>query len=306
MSEITHTDYVYTFTAPADFGAGSQTCFAACVSGLMRSDDGGATWHNAYGELALQGPASTMAVVVPPDFNHEHLVVAGLAGGFLRSQDGGKHWDGMTLPNPPPTVSAMVISPDFAKDGMMFAATLEDGVFCSTNRGEGWAAWNFGLLDLNVLCLAISPAFAGDETLLAGTESGIFRSTNGGRAWREVELPSGFETMLALTFSPNYASDGVIYAGTETSGLFLSNDRGRTWQRLAEETLTGAVSAICPTRKGLLVLHDGEVLLSKDATRFTPWQAKALKDVEVTALYAANDLKPVLAGCAGGTLLRLE
>jgi hypothetical protein len=68
----------------------------------------------------------------------------------------------------------------------------------------------------------------------------------------------------------------------------------------------GAVSAVCPTSKGLLVLHDGEVLLSKGGSKFAHWQARAPKDIEVTALYAASDLKSVLAGCAGGVLLRLE
>lgn len=66
---------------------------------------------------------------------------------------------------------------------------MEDGIFRSANRGERWSPWNFGLLDLNVLALAISPCFESDETIFAGTESGIFRSTNGGRAWREADFP---------------------------------------------------------------------------------------------------------------------
>ena len=61
---------------------------------------------------------------------------------------------------------------------------MDDGVYRSADRGVRWVAFNFGLLDLHVSCLAVSPDYADDETLLAGTESGIFESTNGeiGRA----------------------------------------------------------------------------------------------------------------------------
>ena len=115
---------------------------------------------------------------------------AGVPGGILRPVDGGECWFIATLPSPPPFVAALAISPNYAHDGTLFAATLEDGVFRSADRGGYWAAWNFGLLDLNVFALAVSPDYASDETLYVGTESGIFRSTNGGRAWRAVDFPA--------------------------------------------------------------------------------------------------------------------
>jgi len=298
-------DYVYNFASSSVLGLEGQKCFAACLSGLKRSDDCGRTWYNAYAGPAFDSSAPTLAVVVAPDFANEHLIVAGLAGGFLRSEDNGQHWEGIVLPSPPPTVSAMAISPNFSSDGIIFAATLEDGVFCSNNRGQTWAAWNFGLLDLNVFCLALSPAFACDETLLAGTESGIFRSTNGGRAWRELNLPCGFATVLALSFSPNYVSDGVIYAGTEASGIFCLDSSGSQWKRISCDSLTGAIASICPYLNGLLVVHNGEVLITQDGNNFIPWQAEALKDVKVSALVSLGDRKTIVAGCVGGHLMRI-
>ena len=306
MQDISTTDYVYSITALADFGTGNHTCFAACTSGLKKSDDSGVTWHAAYSKLGSQNRLATMAVVAPDDFHLRRFVVAGLSGGFLRSKDGGTHWEGNLLPNPPPTVSAMVISPDFENDGILFAATLEDGIFCSTNQGQSWEPRNFGLLDPNVLSLAISPAFAEDETIIAGTDSGIFRSSNGGRAWREAHLHCGFAATLALTFSYNYSSDCLIYAGTESSGLLQSEDTGISWKNIAADTCNGAVTAICTTGKGLLVLHNGQVLLSKDNRAFSQWKSNILKNIEVTALFAAHDLKIVLAGCIGGLLLKLN
>ena len=76
----------------------------------------------------------------------------------------------------------------------------------STGGGLGWTAWNFGLLDLNVLCLAVSPDDAQDET--SPDRSGIFRSTNGGRAWREV-APALVSTLFSAAFAPRPAGPRI-------------------------------------------------------------------------------------------------
>ena len=44
-----------------------RICFAACVSGLYRSDDGGVTWRYTYDSLGLDAPLATMAVALSPD-----------------------------------------------------------------------------------------------------------------------------------------------------------------------------------------------------------------------------------------------
>jgi hypothetical protein len=56
---------------------------------------------------------------------------------------------------------------------------MEDGVLSSSDRGWRWIAWNFGLLDLNIYSMAISPEFASDETIYAGPNRHLPR-TNGG------------------------------------------------------------------------------------------------------------------------------
>ena len=306
-------DIVYALATSPDFEQ-DGVCFAARPSGLYRSDDGGLTWQPAYASLELETPLTTMAVAMSPDFEADRSVFAGVSGGILRSVDGGHGWYIASLPSPPPLVLALVVSPNFAHDGVLLAGTMEDGVFRSGDRGEHWAAWNFGLLDLNVLCMAISPDFANDETLFAGTDSGIFRSTNGGRAWREVDFPSDFAPVLSLALSSNYATDGVLFAGTESCGLFYSSDRGHTWPRLGEGVITDAVNSVLvapefPAKPDVLVLLGDALLVSRDGGQsWSDWKADLPTEPGLASVAAPQGLDPnapVLVGLVDGEVLRI-
>jgi photosystem II stability/assembly factor-like uncharacterized protein len=302
-------DYVYKLV-----GCG-RTFFAARNSGLYRTDDDGRTWHMAYQSLDLSEPLPTLTVAISPDFEHDPRIFAGLSGGIFRSLNGGQVWENVPLPSPPPVVSALELSPNFEQDGILFAATLEDGVLFSSDRGHHFGAWNFGLLDLNILCLAISPSFAMDETVFLGTQSGVFRSTNGGRAWREVDLPVGYEAVLSLALSPQFVHDGILLAGTETQGLLLSTDAGESWQRLGADVFTEAIDAIqlppdFSIRPEIMALHAGTLLHSADhGETWKLWRQNIVADQEVTAILAPHgfgvgDL--TLVGLINGNVLRLD
>jgi photosystem II stability/assembly factor-like uncharacterized protein len=294
--------------------------FAARPSGLYRSDDRGDTWQPAYAALETATPLPTAAVALSPDFERDRSVFAGVPGAVLRSEDGGHTWQVAALTSPPPFVSALAVSPNYAQDGMLFAGTVEDGVFRSANRGMHWAAWNFGLLDLTVLALAVSPQYAADETLFAGTDSGIFRSSSGGRAWREVdtgpvgERSTDFAPVLCLAISPQYEHDGIVFAGTEAHGLYRTDDRGRTWRRVGADSLDGAVNSILlapeyPARPHILALLNDAVLVSRDDGRtWTAWPADQHGEDTLTCLAAPLGIggrSPLLVGTANGQVLRL-
>ena len=302
-------DYVYKLA-----GCG-RSFFAARNSGLYRTDDTGRTWQIAYQLLNLSEPLPTLTVAISPDFEHDPRVFAGLSGGIFRSLNGGQSWENVPLPSPPPVISALELSPNFEQDGIVFAATLEDGVLVSADRGHHFGAWNFGLLDLNVLCLAISPDFARDETVFVGAQSGVFRSTNGGRAWREVDLPMGYEAVLSLTLSPHFVHDGILLAGTETQGLLISTDAGESWQRLGADVFTEAINAIqlppdFTIRPEILTLHAGTLIHSADRGKtWKLWREDILAGQEVTAILAPDGFGAgclTLVGLINGNVLRLD
>lgn len=240
-------DTVYALTA-----APNGTIFAGRTSGLQRSEDGGASWQDAYTTFESDVPLTTAALAAAPDGR----LFAGVNGGVLRSSDGGVTWFAASFGSPPPLVTALAVSPNFEEDGVVLAATAEDGLYSSTDRGAIWTAWNFGLIDLNAYSLALSPDFVHDQTAYIGTETGIFRSTNGGRAWRVLPFPIDSAPVLSLAVSAT-----VVLAGTESSGLYRSLDRGKTWEQVIAE---GSVSALSTQADALWALLDDRVMISSD------------------------------------------
>jgi photosystem II stability/assembly factor-like uncharacterized protein len=294
-------------TNPDDFIyalAGQESVlFAASSTGLYLSRDGGA-WDLATKSLGLNDVVPCTAVVLSPDFEHDHTVVGGMAGGILCSSDGGRAWILAGTPAPPPTITALAVSPNYLEDGVLLAGTMEDGILRSTDCGWHWVSWNFGLLDLAIYSLAISPDFAADDTLFAGTETGIFRSTNGGRAWREVELSVGYDTVLSLAVSPNFKHDRTLYAGTESNGLLISRDGGVNWVQAGLEILDGPINLLLTSGSDLAVLCNGTAWVSRDGGQsWQPLWPELSEEAAITTLFAPHGLAhgaPVWLGLTGG------
>ena len=67
-----------------------------------------------------------------------------------------------------------------------------------------------------VYALAASPNFAVDGVCFAARQSGLYRSDDGGRTWRSLFEVLRLEALLPATsvaLSPGFESDGAVFAG---------------------------------------------------------------------------------------------
>jgi photosystem II stability/assembly factor-like uncharacterized protein len=307
------TDAIFGFAVSPEY-ENDKTVFAARNSGLYRSRDGGKSWQFSFDSLALEASLAISCVALAPNFSEMAHVFAAGPGGILRSRDGGQTWYVTMLSSPPPFITGLAVSPNYARDGIVFATTMDDGVFRSSNRGVDWTAWNFGLFDRHILSVAVSPNFEEDKNVFLGTESGIFHSVNGGLGWRETEFKIAYAPVLSLAISPNFAEDDLLFAGTENAGIFYSADRAATWALAAGEDQVGSVNAILIAKNfleesNLLITNGESILISRDrAQSWQPWRANLQFDDLVLSIAALNDLAPeskLLAGFANGQIFQI-
>jgi hypothetical protein len=134
-------------------------------------------------------------------------------------------------------VSCVAMSANGAGGMNLFAGTRGDGVFLSTNSGASpvyggsWTPVNFGLLNKDVLSLAVGSNGAEAIDVFAGTTgNGVFVSSDNGASWTQVNSGLRNLSVLCLAVSPNGADGSNLFAGTNgLTGVFISTDNGTSW-----------------------------------------------------------------------------
>lgn len=144
----------------------------------------------------------------------------------------------------PLATTAVAVSPDFARDGSVFAA-VKGGVLRSGDRGQNWYTTALPTPPPLVSALAISPNFEQDGILLAGTtEAGVFTSTDRGVHWTPWNFGLIDLNVYAVAISPGFARDETVLVGTE-SGVFRSTNSGRAWRATAFPMEASPVLSLC-------------------------------------------------------------
>ena len=108
---------------------------------------------------------------------------------------------------------------DFLLDGSnLYASTLWDGIFKSTDNGITWTPVNTGLGNLSVWTL-----FKFGTDLYAGTSTEVYKSTNNGATWSFSSI--GIPSSVIISF----ASIGTnLFVSTGNNILYLSANNGLT------------------------------------------------------------------------------
>jgi photosystem II stability/assembly factor-like uncharacterized protein len=215
--------------------------------GVFVSDNGGLTWSQKSGGLNGQDVFSLGQA-------SDGTVLAGTGHGIYRLQ--GEVWarvNNVSLsehPNPPPAVEKKAVSPAkpagktrgttlrktpqaapgrvfdadvnaIARSGDTLYAATSQGILRSVTAGESWKLvvgperqeWSF--------------IAAAKSWVLAATLGSAVLSSDGGERWDPVALPP---TMMQLAAVAVDGGGGLWAAGRE--GVFVSEDRGSTWQSL--------------------------------------------------------------------------
>ncbi|MGE0131743.1 MAG: Ig-like domain-containing protein [Blastocatellales bacterium] len=112
-----------------------------------------------------------------------------------------------------------------ARVGDTIIAAATLGVFRSTDNGDNWTPSNDGLDQFGLLVRSL--AVKGDR-VFAGTFGGVYVSDDQGKTWKSAN--KGLPVQSALT---TFAVSGsTLFAAVDGSGLYRSNDDGLNWTRV--------------------------------------------------------------------------
>lgn len=180
---------------------------------------------------------------------------AGPAGVARCSTFGGRAGDTwQRLTDAPPGVLCLAVSPDVARDCLLVAGD-ESGLSVSHDGGDTWRAAALPGVQPLVLCAALSPAFAIDGIVLAGTrDDGILMSSDRGAHWHSANFGMLDSTVLSLAFSPRFGEDQTVYAAAD-GDLYFSYNGARAWKPLPFPDEAGVALSLCA-----LAQADGVVL----------------------------------------------
>ncbi|MBN1421938.1 MAG: hypothetical protein JXP34_24410 [Planctomycetes bacterium] len=233
---------------PRSAGGSSGACRTILVStrreGILRSDDGGATWSRVP---LSAGDAFALAAANGKDGLR---IFAGTSDGLFASADGGTrfHRIGQELPildfEAPlgPTIASCASQPD-----TVAIACREYGIFRSVDGGATWKPANgegdarlpLGA-DQDYVSVAVSPAdplvaFAAPSRPCRGVDLWPLRTDDGGASWHgpasvDVSLrlfPLSLETAEAI--APDPTDRLRVFAGIG-GRIHLSEDGGKSWR----------------------------------------------------------------------------
>jgi photosystem II stability/assembly factor-like uncharacterized protein len=308
--------------------------------GVLRSEDGGASWTGANAGLT---DLTVAALALSPRFEADHLAFAGTVSGLFRSRNGGRAWRAIELDV---SAEASVTCLAIASDGTVWAGTEAQGLFRSDDGGTRWTQFDelrhetVAALTLsddgqsiavaleNGLALTrdggqhwqrpnappgpiLSLLFAPNgEALLAGLPTGLVRSTDLGQTWQPADDGLSARLVLGLVASPAYRVDGTLFAVSPTEGIQRTRDGGASWTSSGPpaSVLALAVSPVFDADRTVLAATNAGLWRSIDAG--DTWSAVTANDEAVSGVSTiaarSGERWRAMAWLASGQLLLSE
>lgn len=238
--------------------------YVACLSGVLRTLDGGRTWR------LVTGWAETEPKSIAVDYHQPDHVFTGLPDGIVVSRDRGQTWQRRESGLPGRGKYTQVVRADRTKKGRVLIG-CETGIHLTEDGADSWRRVHATAETVNDLqqsphdprhWLAVTqsagalashdggltwtklPGVPADRALynvafdarnprrlaIASWHQGLLVSEDGGATWvpRHAGLPGeGAPRVWRTAIDPD---NGGIYAAVFGQGLHLSDDSGRTWR----------------------------------------------------------------------------
>jgi len=201
------------------------------TSGISRSTDGGSSWSIVSATSAYALSLTTQG-----------SILGAIENWVLRSTDDGTNWI-QTLP-------IGITASSFCDDGlgnMLLGGGQNPGglIMKSSDDGITWKA----LDTLKVLIQTVDALTHVHDSLIVGaTDRALYESLDHGLTWKELtSFQQYWCKQLVVT------RQSFIVAGTDTSGVYISFDRGATWNAYNNGLKNRQITSLAISSNDLLV-----------------------------------------------------
>lgn len=188
------------------------------LTGVYRSRQSGARWE----KISNQEQVESLAI---DPRNRERIYVGTWRQGW-RTDDGAKTWkhiaEGMVLDTDMFSITIDEVEPD-----NVWVATC-GWVYNSRNGGDKWTRYRDGFDNRRIHDVRIDPCDR--EVVYAGSVAGLYRSEDNGKNW---DLISDDRLVVnSIVLHPSRPKRIVL--GIEGDGVYISDDRGKTYRRTSD------------------------------------------------------------------------
>ncbi len=269
--------------------------FASAQEVKIDSDTFGGLEARSIGPAAMSGRITAIDAL---EGDRLTIYAGSASGGLWKSVDGGLAWKPI-FDKHSQSIGAVTI--DRRNPKTLWVGTgetctrnsvsLGDGLYKTTDAGESWQ--KVGLADSERIAKIVIDPQDSNNVLVCATghlfdshpERGVFRTTDGGKTWQKTLHVNDDTGCSDLAIDPQDGS--VVYAGMwqfrrkpyffssggPGSGLYKSQDGGKTWRRLTKGLAQGELGriavAVAPARTSVVY---------------------ATVEAKQTALYRSDDL----------------
>ena len=201
-------DDVFDVAVSPQFGV-DRTILTVSRGLLLRSTDGGASWHRQVRGLDNRGAFYAVAYAGGSTAAMYSLST----DGAFRSTDGGLSWN--RVYSPPSTGDLHVLATSPIAGGSAVIAGATTGASITSSNGASWRA--LGATTASVTAVSYSPSSA--QVVLVGDATGSLHATgDGGLTWTHHPL-GAVGTIRSIAPSPSFGTDGLALIGTNNGGV---------------------------------------------------------------------------------------
>jgi photosystem II stability/assembly factor-like uncharacterized protein len=197
-------------------------------AGVHRSTDGGDSWRPASAGMPN---VFVYSLAISPGYETDRTLLAGTNAWVCQTTNSGDQWQWVLGGVPRGAFAALALPPNFPQQPLAFAA--EAALVFRGSSGSGWQGVRATAQP--VTALAVSPAFAADRRVFAGTAGGgLLVSTDGGAAWAPANTGLGNLDVrdLAVVSQPAL----MLFAAT-ADGLWRTTLDSAPWLAVAPPAL---------------------------------------------------------------------